>query len=68
MIIEFGPQKIDLGGETSAGSNGEGGDGNLSDGRGDGGMSRRRTTSSGGSNGVGGGEDRREGKIGKNVM
>lgn len=57
LVIEFGPQKIDLGGETSPGCNSNSSNGDMGDGGGD---SRMSGTGSG-SNSVGGGEDRGKG-------
>ena len=40
LFLRFGPQEINLGGETSSGGNCDGGDGDLRDGGGDGAVER----------------------------
>lgn len=69
LVLEFGPEEIDLGGKTSTGSNGDGGDSNLGDGGGDSAVKGARGGSGSGGDDVGGGEEGRrdDGEFGGNL-
>ena len=58
LLVELGPQEIDLGGETGTGSDGDGSDSNVRDGGGDGAVeSGAGARGSGGEDGGEGGGD-----------
>ena len=57
MVIQFRPQEVDLSGKTSAGGNGNGGDGNVSESRGDGAVEGGGAGGCSGGDDVGGGDD-----------
>lgn len=66
LRFEFGPQEINLGGKTSPGGDGDGGDSDLSDGGGDGAVERARAGSRGDE--VGRGEDGADGRVWGNLI
>lgn len=57
FLFKLGPQEIDLGGETSAGSDSDGGDSDLSNGGSDGAVDGGAGGTGGGDDGIGGGEE-----------
>lgn len=72
LRFEFGPQEINLGGKTSPGGDGDGGDCDLSDGGGDGTVESARAGGGGGGDEVGRGEYGAEGggdgRVGGNLI